>query len=138
MSIWSILSSLQKVQKEMKIKIQSLWMCSKCRFCTFRNSEIDFMENLSDRKIMKFSHCCETEPRSIRKYLTRNRKFTVWRKNATQIYAISTVDTRALLVSQCGKTRNSLSLKYISWNQLLARTLLSRNFWKKKNVSNFP
>ena len=48
--------SIQKVQKCIKIKIQSLWMCQNGRFCTSRIPKIDFTQNLSDSKFMKFTH----------------------------------------------------------------------------------
>ena len=32
-------------------------MCQNCRTCDSRISKIDFTENLSDRKILKFPHC---------------------------------------------------------------------------------
>ena len=38
-------------------KIKSPKMAKIGRFITSRFSKIDFMQNLSDRKIMKFPHC---------------------------------------------------------------------------------
>ena len=60
---------LQRVQDCLKIKIQSLEMCEIGRFCTSRIPKIDFMENLSDRKMLKFPHCAEELTASVGQHI---------------------------------------------------------------------